>query len=154
LALIGVGLRDFFVIHIFTLAVGHYNHSNISISGQVTGGILGALIGAVIISTFSFSWIGMAGILLACTAFGILLLSPWMKYLFNSPEMHIWHHAYHLPADRQTGVNFGLTLSIWDWLFKTAYIPHDGRDIPLGFPGVEAFPKDFVGQSTHGFGKS
>jgi sterol desaturase/sphingolipid hydroxylase (fatty acid hydroxylase superfamily) len=153
LALIGVGLRDFFVIHIFTLAVGHYNHSNISISGQVTGGILGALIGAVIISTFSFSWIGMAGILLACTAFGILLLGPWMKYIFNSPEMHIWHHAYHLPADRQTGVNFGLTLSIWDWLFKTAYIPHDGRDIPLGFPGVEAFPKDFVGQSTHGFGK-
>jgi len=27
LALLGIGLYDFFIIHIFTLAVGHYNHS-------------------------------------------------------------------------------------------------------------------------------
>jgi sterol desaturase/sphingolipid hydroxylase (fatty acid hydroxylase superfamily) len=153
LALIGVGLRDFFVIHIFTLAVGHYNHSNISISGQVTGGIFGALIGVILINTFTLSPMLMWAIPLASTALGIVLLSRWMKYIFNSPEMHIWHHAYHLPADRQTGVNFGLTLSIWDWLFKTAYIPHNGRDIQLGFPGVEEFPKHFVDQNTHGFGK-
>ncbi|MFK7933972.1 MAG: sterol desaturase family protein, partial [Saprospiraceae bacterium] len=47
LALLGIGLYDFFIIHIFTLAWGHYNHSNISISGYITGGILGILIGIV-----------------------------------------------------------------------------------------------------------
>ena len=65
--------------------------------------------------------------------------------------MHIWHHAKHLPEDKQYGVNFGLTLSIWDYIFKTNYIPHNGRDIELGFPGVEEFPKTFVEQNTHGF---
>ena len=48
LALLGIGLHDFFIIHIFTLAWGHFNHSNITVSGRITGGILGALIGIVI----------------------------------------------------------------------------------------------------------
>lgn len=77
-----------------------------------------------------------------------------LKYLFNNPEMHIWHHAYALPEDRKYGVNFGLSLSIWDYLFKTNYIPENGRDIRLGFPGIEEFPKDFVSQSAHGLGNS
>jgi sterol desaturase/sphingolipid hydroxylase (fatty acid hydroxylase superfamily) len=75
-----------------------------------------------------------------------------LKYLFNNPEMHIWHHAKHLPADRMTGVNFGLTLSIWDYIFGTNYIPYNGRDIELGFAGDEEFPKDFAHQNLYGFG--
>ncbi len=109
LALIGIGLRDFFIIHIFSLAVGHFNHSNFKLN-----------------------------------------LGP-LKYIFNNPQMHIWHHAYDIPKDRKYGVNFGLTLSIWDYLFKTDYIPYEGKDIKLGFPGVEDFPKDFIHQNTHGF---
>ena len=84
-------------------------------------------------------------------ALGSLLLGPVMKIFFNSPEMHIWHHAYDLPEDRRYGINFGITLALWDYLFGTAHIPHDGRDIRLGFPGVEAFPRDFVAQNLHGF---
>ncbi len=75
-----------------------------------------------------------------------------LKYLFNNPEMHIWHHAKHLPAERMTGVNFGLTLSIWDYIFGTNYIPYNGRDIELGFAGDEEFPKDFAHQNLYGFG--
>ena len=109
LALIGIGLRDFFIIHIFTLAVGHFNHSNIRIN-------LG-----------------------------------FLKYIINNPQMHIWHHACELPQEKKTGVNFGITLSLWDYLFKTNYIPYEGRDIKLGFPGVESFPRDFIGQNKYGF---
>ncbi len=111
LALIGISLRDFFIIHIFTLAVGHFNHSNFKLN-----------------------------------------LGP-LKYIFNNPQMHIWHHAYDIPKDKPYGINFGITLSIWDYIFKTDYIPYEGRDIRLGFPGIEDFPKDFVGQNLHGFGK-
>ncbi len=80
-----------------------------------------------------------------------LELGP-LKYLLNNPQMHIWHHAKHLPQARPHGMNFGITLSLWDYLFGTAHIPEDGRDIELGFTGIGEFPSTFVGQSLHGFG--
>ena len=73
----------------------------------------------------------------------------WLKYIFNNPKMHIWHHSKELPEERKYGVNFGLTLSIWDYLFKTNYIPFSGRDIELGFEGDEHFPKSFVQQELY-----
>ncbi|KAA5828061.1 sterol desaturase family protein [Algibacter amylolyticus] len=71
------------------------------------------------------------------------------KYIFNNPKMHIWHHVKTLPNHVRFGVNYGLTLSIWDYLFKTKYIPHNGKDIELGFPGDEHFPKDFIKQELY-----
>lgn len=79
-----------------------------------------------------------------------LPLGPF-KYLFNNPEMHIWHHARELPPEHRYGMNYGLSLSIWDYLFRTAYVPHNGRDIPLGFHDMKEFPKTFWGQMTYGF---
>ena len=158
LALLGIGLHDFFIIHIFTLAWGHYNHSNISISGRITGGILGALIGILIsqglldINIFSEASLTTSLLVIGGSILGgSLLLGPIMKYIFNSPEMHIWHHSYELPKERRYGINFGLTLAIWDYIFKTAYIPHDGRDIKLGFPGIENFPDSFIDQAAVGW---
>jgi sterol desaturase/sphingolipid hydroxylase (fatty acid hydroxylase superfamily) len=109
LAMMGIGLRDFFIVHIITLAVGHFNHSNIRVN-----------------------------------------LGP-LKYILNNPQMHIWHHAREIPQNRPYGVNFGITLSIWDYIFGTDHIPHSGRDIPLGFDRLEEFPRSFWSQSTHGF---
>ncbi|NJN26246.1 MAG: sterol desaturase family protein [Cyclobacteriaceae bacterium] len=109
LAMIGFGIDDFFVVHIIGLAIGHFNHSNISIN-----------------------------------------LGP-LKYIFNNPDMHIWHHAYHLPKGHKYGINFGLSLSTWDYLFGTAAIPYNGRDEKLGFPGMEQFPHKFLPQAVHGF---
>jgi sterol desaturase/sphingolipid hydroxylase (fatty acid hydroxylase superfamily) len=40
-----------------------------------------------------------------------------LGYLFNNPRIHIWHHAKELPPQHWYGMNFGLTLSIWDYLF-------------------------------------
>lgn len=111
LAMIGFGLQDFFIVHIFTTAIGHFNHSNLNIS------------------------------------YGPL------KYVFNNPKMHIWHHAKALP-DGSYGVNYGLTLSIWDYIFKTNYIPKEGRDIELGFKNDEQFPKDLGTQLGYPFLKN
>ena len=110
LAMIGFGIDDFFIVYIFTLAVGHFNHSNLTVN-----------------------------------------LGP-LKYIFNNPQMHIWHHSEYLPPDHPKGVNFGLTFSMWDYLWGTDYIPYNGRDIKLGFPDVEHFPRTFWKQVTHGFG--
>ncbi len=161
LALLGIGLYDFFIIHIFTLAVGHYNHSNISVSGKVTGGILGAAIGILI--SFSFfdihvfqdpSLLYKLAVIFLSILLGAFVLGRFMKYIFNSPEMHIWHHAYNLPEERRYGINFGLTLAMWDYIFGTAHIPHDGKDIRLGFPGIDKFPQTFKEQVVHGWKKT
>ncbi len=162
LALLGIGLYDFFIIHIFTLAIGHYNHSNISISGRVTGAILGAAIGIIIaIGAFDISIIHsnasiaiLVSVIFGCALIGYFVLGPGMKLLFNHPEMHIWHHAHDLPKDRRAGVNFGLSLAIWDYIFGTVYMPYNGRDIKLGFPGVEQFPESFKDQILYGISKS
>jgi sterol desaturase/sphingolipid hydroxylase (fatty acid hydroxylase superfamily) len=76
-----------------------------------------------------------------------------LKYIFNNPKMHIWHHAYALPSERKHGVNFGISLSIWDYIFRTCYIPSNGRDIKLGFNGLEKFPKTFLSQLISGFSR-
>ncbi len=75
-----------------------------------------------------------------------------LKYLINNPVMHLYHHAYELPEGKY-GVNFGISLSLWDYIFKTNYIPEDSGTIEIGFPGDDRFPKSFVGQNTYGFRK-
>jgi len=75
-----------------------------------------------------------------------------LKYIINNPVMHLHHHAYDLPEGRYS-VNFGISLSLWDYIFKTNYIPEDSGTIDLGFPGVDKFPKSFIDQNTYGFRK-
>lgn len=109
LAIIGFGIQEFLLVHLFALSIGHFNHSNISVP-----------------------------------------LGP-LKYIFNNPQMHIWHHAKHMP--RRYGATFGISLSLWDYIFRTNYIPQDGREEPLGFNDVEHFPESFSKQITYGFKK-
>jgi len=76
-----------------------------------------------------------------------------LKYIFNNPVMHLYHHAYVLPEGKY-GINYGISLSLWDYIFKTNYIPEDSGTIELGFPDEDIFPKGFFGQIIYGFGKS
>lgn len=73
----------------------------------------------------------------------------WFGYILNNPKMHIWHHARHVPA--RYGVNFGISLSLWDYLFGTAYVPRDGGEEALGFEGDERFQTSFWGQMLEPF---
>jgi sterol desaturase/sphingolipid hydroxylase (fatty acid hydroxylase superfamily) len=65
--------------------------------------------------------------------------------------MHIWHHAKKQPT--KYGTNFGLSLSIWDYLFRTAHVPSNGRDVELGFNNDDTFPKNAVNQLIWPIGK-
>lgn len=73
-----------------------------------------------------------------------------LKYVLNNPVMHLYHHAYELPKGRY-GVNFGISLSLWDYLFKTHHVPEASGNIRLGFPKDEEIPDNFFGQFLHGF---
>ncbi len=62
-----------------------------------------------------------------------------LAYIFNSPRMHLWHHD----ASDEGGVakNFGIVLSLWDWLFGTAYWPRDRAPERIGYPNDEELPR-------------
>jgi len=111
LAMIGFGIEQFFIVHMFSVFVGHLNHANLD---------------------WNYGKFG---------------------YVLNNPRMHIWHHAKELPPQHRYGMNFGLTLSVWDYLFGTAYVPKSGKDLEIGFEGDETFPKDFAGQVAFPFKK-
>ncbi len=76
-----------------------------------------------------------------------------LRYIFNNPAMHIWHHAKELPTTDKKAVNFGLSLSVWDYIFGTAYIPTSGRDATLGFDTASEYPKTFWQQMIAPFRK-
>lgn len=67
-----------------------------------------------------------------------------LKYVLNSAAMHRLHHAKAVPepfATKARGANFGITFSVWDYLFGTAWDPDiDRTKVALGFPGVERYP--------------
>ncbi|GAA3608268.1 sterol desaturase family protein [Flavivirga amylovorans] len=74
-----------------------------------------------------------------------------LKYVFNNPVMHLYHHAYTLPKERNYGVNFGISLSLWDYIFKTNYIPEASGKLPLGYSDDTRMPKNFFAQLLYGF---
>ncbi|HAS19759.1 MAG TPA: sterol desaturase [Flavobacteriaceae bacterium] len=73
-----------------------------------------------------------------------------LKYILNNPIMRLYHHAYDLPRGR-FGVNFGISLSLWDYLFHTDHVPDTNGEIKLGFPGDEKLSPNFINQLGHGF---
>ena len=66
-----------------------------------------------------------------------------LNYVFNSPELHWWHHSIEA---RGQGANFGSILSVWDWLFRTAYWPRGQWPQEIGVEGMRGFPDSYVGQ--------
>ncbi len=73
------------------------------------------------------------------------------KYVFNNPVMHLYHHAYHLPESKKRGVNFGISLSLWDYLFNTYYLPKPNKNLEIGFKGDTQIPSSFWKQLWVGF---
>ena len=73
-----------------------------------------------------------------------------LRYLLNSPKMHVWHHD--VVQHGRGGQNFGQVLSVWDWIFGTVYWPTD-REGPasLGFEGMQDYPRGVAGRMVHPF---
>ena len=65
-------------------------------------------------------------------------------YVFNNPRMHLWHHD--ASSEGGTAKNFAVMLSLWDWLFGTAYWPRDRSPRRLGYPGIEEMPAGLAGE--------
>ena len=65
-----------------------------------------------------------------------------LNYIFNSAELHWWHHS--VEAKGQLA-NYGSLLSIWDWLFGTAYYEKGVWPAEIGVAGMQEFPDTYHG---------
>jgi sterol desaturase/sphingolipid hydroxylase (fatty acid hydroxylase superfamily) len=63
------------------------------------------------------------------------------KYFFNSPQLHLWHHANYQEVFH---ANFATKLSVWDYLFGTVYDPgHAPGNQPENWGLYYEYPKDY-----------
>ena len=76
-----------------------------------------------------------------------------LKYIFNNPIMHLYHHAHTLPEPFKNGANFAISLSVWDYVFKTNYVPKPDKNLRLGYSDDIKMPQNFLGQLGYGFRK-
>jgi len=58
-------------------------------------------------------------------------------YFFNGPQLHRWHHHNNVPGK---GCNFSTKLSVWDWIWHTAYLPRPDERPTYGFRGIDKYP--------------
>lgn len=68
-----------------------------------------------------------------------------LRYVINGPEMHLWHHADEVQVYHR---NFATKLSVWDWIFNTAYLP-DRKPYKWGL--WYDFPRDYFLQHFFAF---
>lgn len=66
-----------------------------------------------------------------------------LNYLFNTAELHWWHHSVERRGHRS---NYGSILSLWDWIFGTAYWPKGEWPSEIGVKGMENFSPHYGSQ--------
>jgi sterol desaturase/sphingolipid hydroxylase (fatty acid hydroxylase superfamily) len=63
------------------------------------------------------------------------------KYIINSPQLHLWHHANYQEVFH---ANFATKFSFWDYLFGTVYDPgHTPGNKPENWGLYYDYPKDY-----------
>ncbi len=73
----------------------------------------------------------------------------YLNYIFNSAELHRWHHS---EKEKESNNNFGRVLIVWDIVFGTFFWPNE-REVKIA--GVEGTkdPKGFLTQFLFPFRK-
>ncbi|MBB6001894.1 sterol desaturase family protein [Arcicella rosea] len=67
-------------------------------------------------------------------------MGKW-KYIFNSPELHLWHHSNYQEVFH---ANFSTKFAFWDYLFATAYFPgHKPGNERENWGLYYDYPKDY-----------
>lgn len=114
----------------------HFIDSNISVLASMpfmlaTGISMDAMIWVSAITAY-------LGLLTHCN---INMRGGWLSYVFNTPNLHRWHHS---PNPAEGNSNYGQNLVIWDQVFGT-WLHRPDRE--LGVIGiVERMPRRFLQQ--------
>jgi len=94
-----------------------------------------------------FMWVGAitaySGLL---THTNVTLRAGWLNHVFNTPELHRWHHS---KIVKEGNSNYGEVLMVYDRLFGTWYLPDRCPPADIGIR--EEMPARFTGQLAYPF---
>lgn len=76
------------------------------------------------------------------------LRSGAVSWVFNTPELHRWHHSRRV---EEGNTNYGENLMLFDWLFGSYFLPD--RRPPLDIGIDQPTPDTFLAQLRQPFGK-
>jgi len=72
-----------------------------------------------------------------------LRLGP-LNWFFSMAELHRWHHS---KTVFEANHNYGQTISVWDWVFGTRYLPKDREPSEdIGIADLPGFPMTWWAQ--------
>ncbi len=126
------------VTRLWVVNTGRFHFVNSLLSIAFGMGILLALGAPLEVITWLSAITAFIGLLTHCNVemrFGLL------SYIFNTPELHRWHHSKDL---REGDKNFSENIMLWDLVFKTWF--NEPRRPPVGI-GIKApMPSRFSDQ--------
>lgn len=107
-------------------------------------GILLALGAPMEVITWLAAITAYIGILTHCN---VEMKFGWISYVFNTPELHRWHHSKDL---REGDKNFGENIMLWDWVFGT-WFHESWRRPPVDIGIKDEMPPRFRDQLAYPF---
>lgn len=88
------------------------------------------------------TWLSALGAYIGMmTHSNVVMRFGFLSWLFNTPELHRWHHSKDL---REGNRNYGESLMIWDWVFGSWF--NQDRRPPRDIGVKEAMPRQFARQ--------
>lgn len=141
----------FHAVHHSVTRLWFFNTGRFHVVDSATGVLIGAVLWFVAgAPAIVFQWVSaitaVIGILTHCN---IEMHCGWMSYVFNTPNLHRWHHST-VVAEGNT--NYGENLMLWDQIFGTYFNPDRRPPAVIGI--AEPMPATFLGQLAAPFSRS
>ena len=114
---------------------------------NVLGGLILSIVGFNPIAVVIAGGLNIYGDFSHC---GGDLKGGWLNYIFNTPEVHRWHHSTEFPDDPKFryGCNYGVGVSFWDQLFGTFYLPKDAQGAVIS-PARLGHPEGYADEPNY-----
>jgi sterol desaturase/sphingolipid hydroxylase (fatty acid hydroxylase superfamily) len=125
---------------LYTLSAGRTHPINVCLSYGVQTAplvVLGA--GSEVLVLLSVL-IGVHGLLQHAN---VKMATRAWSWVFSTASVHRWHHSTIIA---ESNANYGSTFSLWDWIFRTRFLPAE-PEAPeaVGIPGID-MPESYLGQ--------
>ncbi|HPF77732.1 MAG TPA: sterol desaturase family protein [Alphaproteobacteria bacterium] len=133
------------VNRLWIINTGRFHFIDSVISIVLGAGILIALGAPLEIITWLSAITAYIGMLTHCN---VDMKFKWLSYIFNTPELHRWHHSRKLVEGNR---NYGENLMLWDHIFRTWIRPDRRPSANIGI--TDDMPTTFLKQLIWPFQK-
>lgn len=124
------------VVRLWVINTGRFHFIDSLMSIVMGAGLLIALGAPLEVIQWLASITAFIGVLTHCN---VDMKCGGLSYMFNTPELHRWHHSKKL---REGNSNYGENVMVWDLFFRTFINPRDRRP-PVNIGITDYMPTKF-----------